>query len=196
MTPLARQPLNCCVTLSCSAKKKVVLRRTMKRRVVPSPHGAANTTSSGPRTQPAPDRKAALKRRIQDILNGRSRFVIRKDPAGSSGSGGRTPAAGRGGAPPSPPSTTEEEKKDRCSDKRRLLELHARSRSQSRLSAAWSPRPRRTRGDLQVPTPGRTEGPARRRTSAPGRRRRRKGGRKGRKGRGKAARPARRTELP
>eukprot|EP00066_Takifugu_rubripes_P013990 XP_011603256.1 PREDICTED: coiled-coil domain-containing protein 80-like [Takifugu rubripes] len=99
---------------SCrGAKKKVVLRRTMKRRVVPSPRRTGNTTSAGPQTQPAPDKKAALKRRIQDILNGRSRFVIRKVPAaGSSRSGGRTPSAGQGGAAPSPPSTTKEEKKD------------------------------------------------------------------------------------
>ncbi|TNM91887.1 hypothetical protein fugu_018899 [Takifugu bimaculatus] len=95
------------------AKKKVVLRRTMKRRVVPSPRRTGNTTSAGPQTQSAPDKKAALKRRIQDILNGRSRFVIRKVPAaGSSRSGGRTPSAGQGGAAPSPPSTTKEEKKD------------------------------------------------------------------------------------
>lgn len=166
----------------------------MKRRVVLSPQRAGNTTSAGPQTQPAPDKKAALKRRIQDILNGRSRFVIRKVPAaGSSRSGGRTPSAGQGGTPPSPPSTTEEEKKDRCFDEPQLLDLHARSRSRSRLSAASSPRLRRTRGDLQVPTPGMTEGPTRRRTSAPGRRRRR--GRRGRKGRGKGARPVR-TELP
>lgn len=163
----------------------------MKRRVVPSPRRTGNTTSAGPQTQPAPDKKAALKRRIQDILNGRSRFVIRKVPAaGSSRGGSRTPSAGQGGAAPSPPSTTKEEKKDRCFDRRRLLDLHATSRSRSRLSAASSPRLRRTRGDLQVPT---TEGPTRRRTSAPGRRR--KEGR-GRKGRGKGARPVRRTELP
>lgn len=162
--------------------------------MVPSPHRAGNRTWAGPQTQPAPDKKAALKRRIQDILNGRSRFVIRKVPAaGSSGSGGRTPSAGRGGAPPSPPSTTEEEKKDRCFDERRRLDLHAASGSRSRLSAASGPRTRRTRGHLQVPTPGRTEGPTPRRTSR--RRRRRKGGR-GRKGRGKGARPVRRTELP
>lgn len=168
----------------------------MKRRVVPSPHRAGNTTSAGPRTPPAPDKKAALKRRIQDILNGRSRFVIRKVPAaGSSRSGGRAPSAGPGGAPPSAPSTTEEEKTDRCFEEQRRLDLHTTSGSRSRLSAAPGPRLRRTRGELQVPTPGTTEGPTRRRTSAPGRRRRRKEGR-GRTGRGEGARPVRRTELP
>lgn len=171
----------------------------MKRRVVPSPHRAGNTSWAGPQAQPAPDKKAALKRRIQDILNGRSRFVIRKVPsAGPSRSGGRTPSAGQGRAPPSPPSTTEEEKNHRCFDKQRRLDLPATSRSRPRLSAAWSPRLSRTRGEPQVPTPAMTEGPTRRRrTSAPGRRR--KGGRKGRKGRKgrrKGARPVRRTEQP
>lgn len=161
----------------------------MKKRVVLSPHRAGSTTSAGSQTQPAADKKAALKRRIQDILNGRSRFVIRKVPAA------RTPSAGQGGVSPSPPTTREEEKKDRCFDAAAAF----RSRRYADVTnafvcpaAASTPRLRRTRRRPEVARLERTEGRTRRRKKAPGRRR--KGGR-GRKERRKGERPVRGTEL-
>lgn len=111
----------------------------MKRRIVPSAHRAGNVTSAGLQTLPATHKKAALKRRIQDILNGRSRFLIRKVPAaGSTHGGGQTPSGGEGGASPSPP--REEEKKDRCFHMQHLLDLSARATSRSRFSVPPQPR--------------------------------------------------------
>lgn len=85
----------------------------MKKRVVLSPPRAGNVTSAGLQTLSAAHKKAALKRRIQDILNGRSRFVIRKVPAGGPTTG-QTPSGGEGGVSPSPANSREAEKEDRC----------------------------------------------------------------------------------
>lgn len=108
----------------------------MKKRIVLS---AGNVTSAGLQTLPAAQKKAALRRRIQDILNGRSRFLIRKVPAAGSTSGGsQTPSRGEGGASPSPP--REEEKKDRCFHMQHLLDLSAKATSRSRFSVPPQPR--------------------------------------------------------
>ncbi|MED6280077.1 hypothetical protein CHARACLAT_007191, partial [Characodon lateralis] len=65
-----------------TTKKKVVVKRKkiMKKTVLTSQR-ARNVTVASQR-QPL-DKKAALMSKIQDILNGRSRFVIRKKPPGS-----------------------------------------------------------------------------------------------------------------
>lgn len=90
------------------------MKKTMKKKVVLSPHRAGNGTSAGLQTLSAAHKKAALKRRIQDILNGRSRFLIQKVPAGGS-RGGQTPSGGEAGVSPSPsPNSREAEKEDRC----------------------------------------------------------------------------------
>ncbi|XP_029372217.1 coiled-coil domain-containing protein 80 [Echeneis naucrates] len=58
-------------------KKKVVVKR--KKSMVLSPQRQRNVTSVVPlQRKPPLDKKAALKSKIQDILSGRSRFVIRK----------------------------------------------------------------------------------------------------------------------
>lgn len=67
-------------------KKVVVKRKKLKRKMVLSPQRQGNVTSvvALPRKPPR-DKKAVLKSKIQDILNGLSRFVIRKpSSAGSS----------------------------------------------------------------------------------------------------------------
>lgn len=107
----------------------------MKKRIVLSPHRAGNVTSAGPQTLSAAHKKAALKRRIQDILNGRSRFVIRKVPAA------RPPSGGEGGVSPSAPSSREGEKKDRCSHTQHLSHLSTTWTLQSRFSIPPQPRP-------------------------------------------------------
>lgn len=113
----------------------------MKKRIVLSPHRAGNVTSAGLQSLPAKHKKAALKRRIQEILNGRSRFVIRKVPAARSrGGGAQTPSGGEGGVSPSPPSSREGEKEDRCCCMRHLLDLSARSTSPRRFSVPSQPR--------------------------------------------------------
>lgn len=163
----------------------------MRKRI---PHRAGNVTSARLQTPSAAHRKAALKRRIQDILNGRSRFIIRKVPAAGAtrNGGGQTPSGGEGGASPSPPVSREEEKKDRCFHMQHLLGLTAKSSSPFFCPAAAStPRLRRNRRKRRSLQPRTRE--TRRRSSARGRRR--KAGR-GIKERRKAERPVRRTELP
>ncbi|XP_061763736.1 coiled-coil domain-containing protein 80 isoform X3 [Nerophis ophidion] len=62
--------------ISCGGglRKKVrVTRRRMKKRITPRPSQASSMVASQ-------RRKAALRSKIQDILSGRSRFVIRKAP--------------------------------------------------------------------------------------------------------------------
>ncbi|XP_029940132.1 coiled-coil domain-containing protein 80 [Salarias fasciatus] len=67
-----------------STKKKVVVKR-MKKKMVLSPQRRGNVTSvMAMQRKPPLDKKAALKSKIQDILNGRSRFVIRKTPSAGS----------------------------------------------------------------------------------------------------------------
>lgn len=66
----------------CSpAKKKVVVMRKRQRKkiMMPSPHARGNSSSVlALQRKPALDKKTAVKSRIQEILTGRSRFVIRK----------------------------------------------------------------------------------------------------------------------
>lgn len=114
------------------------MRKTTKKRIALSPHRAGNVTSAGLRSPPAAHKKAALKRRIQEILNGRSRFVIRKVPAARSGGGGaQSPSGGEGRVSSSAPSSREGEKKHRCCRLRHRLDLSARSASPCRLSVLW-----------------------------------------------------------
>uniref|UniRef100_A0A8C7XKT4 Coiled-coil domain containing 80 like 2 n=1 Tax=Oryzias sinensis TaxID=183150 RepID=A0A8C7XKT4_9TELE len=62
-------------------KKLVVKRKKMRKKIVMLPHTRGNITSVVTLQRKGPvDKKAALKNKIQDILNGRSRFVIRKEP--------------------------------------------------------------------------------------------------------------------
>ncbi|XP_023257288.1 coiled-coil domain-containing protein 80-like [Seriola lalandi dorsalis] len=70
--------------LRCKTTKKkvVVKRKKMKKTMVLSPQRRANVTSVvALQRKPPLDKKAALKSKVQDILSGRSRFVIRKVPA-------------------------------------------------------------------------------------------------------------------
>ncbi|XP_029921695.1 coiled-coil domain-containing protein 80 [Myripristis murdjan] len=70
-------PLRCNVT-----KKRVVKKKKMKKKMVLSSQRLGNVTSVvALRRKPAVNKKNALRNKIQDILNGRSRFVIRKVPA-------------------------------------------------------------------------------------------------------------------
>lgn len=71
--------------IRCKVKKKVVVKK-MKRKMVLSPQKRGNGTLVVPfKRKPFMDKKSALKSKIQDILEGRSRFVIRKVPAVSKG---------------------------------------------------------------------------------------------------------------
>lgn len=96
----------------------------MKKKMVLSPQRRANVTSVvALKRKPPPDKKAALKSKILDILSGRSRFVIRKGPAvGStrgkdSSIGGQANSNGQEKAkahsPPSVSMSNEKGKKDR-----------------------------------------------------------------------------------
>ncbi|XP_072311462.1 coiled-coil domain-containing protein 80 isoform X2 [Eucyclogobius newberryi] len=66
--------------MRCKIKKKVVMKRKkMKTKMVLSSQRRGNVTSViAPQRKAVLDRKEALKSKIQDILSGRSRFVIRK----------------------------------------------------------------------------------------------------------------------
>ncbi|XP_070781139.1 coiled-coil domain-containing protein 80 [Enoplosus armatus] len=104
--------------LRCKTTKKVlVTRKKMKKKMVLSPQRRGNVTSVVAQRKPPLDKKAALKSKIQDILSGRSRFVIRKVPAvGStrgkdSSNGGRATSNGQEKVH-GPPSVSEV-KKDR-----------------------------------------------------------------------------------
>ncbi|XP_032425627.1 coiled-coil domain-containing protein 80 [Xiphophorus hellerii] len=67
-----------------TTKKKVVMKRKKKmKKMVLSPQRAGDVTSVVASQRQPLDKKAALRSKIQDILNGKSRFVIRKTPAGS-----------------------------------------------------------------------------------------------------------------
>lgn len=67
-------------------KKRLVVKRpnTIKRRFL-SPQRLGNVTTVGTNQRKSVDKKEALRSKVQDILNGRSRFVIRKTPAVSKG---------------------------------------------------------------------------------------------------------------
>ncbi|XP_027881053.1 coiled-coil domain-containing protein 80 [Xiphophorus couchianus] len=67
-----------------TTKKRVVMKRKKKmKKMVLSPQRAGDVTSVVASQRQPLDKKAALRSKIQDILNGKSRFVIRKTPAGS-----------------------------------------------------------------------------------------------------------------
>ncbi|XP_030004347.1 coiled-coil domain-containing protein 80 isoform X1 [Sphaeramia orbicularis] len=71
-----------------TTKKKVVVRKKMRKKILLSPQRRGNVTSVvSLQRKPLLDKKAALKSKIQDILNGRSRFVIRKVPGAGSTQG-------------------------------------------------------------------------------------------------------------
>lgn len=59
-------------------KRKKLIKKNML-----SPHRAGNVTSVVISQRQHLDKKAVLMSKIQDILNGKSRFVIRKKPGGS-----------------------------------------------------------------------------------------------------------------
>ncbi|KAK5851930.1 hypothetical protein PBY51_023443 [Eleginops maclovinus] len=69
-----------------TTKKKIVMKRKMKKKKkVLSPQRRGNETSVvALQRKPPMDKKTALKSKIQEILSGRSRFVIRKVPAAGS----------------------------------------------------------------------------------------------------------------
>ncbi|KAM9306406.1 coiled-coil domain-containing protein 80 isoform 2-T2 [Pholidichthys leucotaenia] len=73
--------------LRCKAtKKKVVVKRKKKKRVLSSQKRGNVTSVVTPQRKTPLDKKTVLKSKIQDILNGRSRFVIRKaSTVGSTG---------------------------------------------------------------------------------------------------------------
>ncbi|KAM9734410.1 coiled-coil domain-containing protein 80 [Menidia menidia] len=72
------------VRCKITKKKRVVKRKKlMKKLDLRSQKGGNVTSVLVTQRKPLVDKKAALKSKIQDILNGRSRFVIRKEPAGS-----------------------------------------------------------------------------------------------------------------
>ncbi|XP_023123839.2 coiled-coil domain-containing protein 80 [Amphiprion ocellaris] len=97
-------------------KKVVVKRKKMKKKMVLSPQRQGNVTSVVQRKPPL-DKKAALKSKIQDILSGRSRFVIRKQPTkgkdSSSGAGATSNVQEKENVPPSVSRHNEDVKKDR-----------------------------------------------------------------------------------
>lgn len=97
-------------------KKKVVKRKRMMKKMVQSPQGQGNVTSVLTSQRKHLDKKAVLKSKIQDILNGRWRFVIRKVPVGSTKGKKLTSndwASSKGPSPSSVPSNNEEVEKDR-----------------------------------------------------------------------------------
>ncbi|XP_074474700.1 coiled-coil domain-containing protein 80 [Sebastes fasciatus] len=106
-----------------TTKKKVVMKRKrMKKKVVLSPQRRGNVTSVVTlQRRPPLDKKAALRSKIQDILSGRSRFVIRKAPAVGSTKGKDSSSGGRGTSnglervhsPPPVSKSNEEVEKDR-----------------------------------------------------------------------------------
>lgn len=109
-----------------TVKKKVVKKRKkIKKTMVLSPQRRANITSVVPLQRKPLDKKAALKNKVQDILNGRSRFVIRKVPAvettreKDSSNGGQATSIGQEKetqvhSSSSVSRSNEEVKKDRC----------------------------------------------------------------------------------
>ncbi|XP_076614724.1 coiled-coil domain-containing protein 80 [Chaetodon auriga] len=110
--------------LRCKTTKKkvVVTRKKMKKKMVLSPQRRGNVTSVVALQRKIPlDKKAALKSKIQDILSGRSRFVIRKVPAVGSTRGKDSSSGGQATSdrqekvhsPPSVLKSGEEVKKNR-----------------------------------------------------------------------------------
>lgn len=102
----------------CSpSKKKVAVTRKRQRKkiVMPSPHTRGNSsTVLALQRKPALDKKTAVKSRIQEILSGRSRFVIRKVVPTKGGVDGATSGGQEGGGDPAIVTGHEEEvKRDR-----------------------------------------------------------------------------------
>ncbi|XP_038590666.1 coiled-coil domain-containing protein 80 isoform X1 [Micropterus salmoides] len=98
-----------------TTKKKIVMKRKkMKKKMVLSPQKRGNVTSVVAQRKPPLDKKAALKSKVQDILSGRSLFVIRKGRKDSS-SGGRATSnrQEKVHTSPSVSKSAEEVKKDR-----------------------------------------------------------------------------------
>lgn len=82
---------------------------------MPSPHTRRNASSAlALQRKPALDKKTAVRRRIQEILSGRSRFVIRKVAPAKGGPSGAGSGGQEGGGDPSFESRRKEEvKRDR-----------------------------------------------------------------------------------
>uniref|UniRef100_A0A3Q3FMA8 Coiled-coil domain containing 80 like 2 n=1 Tax=Kryptolebias marmoratus TaxID=37003 RepID=A0A3Q3FMA8_KRYMA len=114
--------------LRCKTTKKKVVSKRKKiiKKMVLSAQSRGNVTVMVSSQRIPLDKKAVVKSKIQDILNGRSRFVIRKVAAGSTKGkelSSNTWGTSKGSSPPSvskkneeiktdkPPSTVEEEKK-------------------------------------------------------------------------------------
>ncbi|XP_072228408.1 coiled-coil domain-containing protein 80 [Leuresthes tenuis] len=106
--------------LRCKTRKKklVVKRKKMMKKMVLSSQRGGNVTSMlVTQRKKSLDKKAALKSKIQDILNGRSRFVIRKVPAGpkrGKESSSNDWATSKVSSLPSVPRNNEEVEKDRA----------------------------------------------------------------------------------
>lgn len=84
--------------------------------MVLSPQSGGNGTSSVVSQRKPLDKKAVVKSKIQDILNGRSRFVIRKGSAGSTKGkelSKNTWGGSKESSPPSVPKSNEEKKADK-----------------------------------------------------------------------------------
>ncbi|XP_077944007.1 coiled-coil domain-containing protein 80 [Gasterosteus aculeatus] len=105
-----------------TTKKKVVTKKRKMKKKILSPQRRGNLTSVvASQIKPTLDVKAALKSKIQDILSGRSRFVIRKVPAEGSARGKDSSSGGRTSSNelervhrlPSVSSTNHQVKKDR-----------------------------------------------------------------------------------
>lgn len=103
-----------------TTKKKVVKRKKIKKKMVLNPQRRGNVTSvEALQRKPALNKKAVLQTKIQDILSGRSRFVIRKVPVvGDRSSSGEATSNGRQKEkvhnPPSVSRSNEKVKTDRC----------------------------------------------------------------------------------
>ncbi|XP_051537655.1 coiled-coil domain-containing protein 80 [Myxocyprinus asiaticus] len=87
-------PIKCKIT-----KKKLVVKKqgSTKKRTF-SPQRQANITSIFPTKKKPLDKKATLRNKVQDILSGRSRFIIRKTPGSSSHGKPSTKAGSKSGS--------------------------------------------------------------------------------------------------
>ncbi|KAI9524720.1 hypothetical protein NQZ68_016729 [Dissostichus eleginoides] len=107
--------------LRCKTTKKKLVMKRKKKKVLSHQRRGNVTSVVALQRKPPMDKKAALKSKIQEILSGRSRFVIRKVPAAgstrvkeSSSAGGATSnKQQKVQSPPSVSKSIEEVKKDR-----------------------------------------------------------------------------------
>ncbi|KAJ4926018.1 hypothetical protein JOQ06_008203 [Pogonophryne albipinna] len=99
-----------------TTKKKLVMKRKKKKLLSPQRRGNVTSVVALQRKPPM-DKKAALKSKIQEILSGRSRFVIRKGSTrvkeSSSAGGATSNKQKKVQSPPSVSKSIEEVKKDR-----------------------------------------------------------------------------------